>query len=103
MSELAKLFLMLGKKHSMAIIEVLLQYPTIRFNELQEITNLNLKTLSTRLKELEKMKLINRVYYRGIPPRVEYSLSEKGKNLELLFSQVSTLFQIKPVDNIISN
>ncbi len=37
--------------------------------------------LSQELKELEAKKLIHREEYHQIPPKVEYSLTEKGKSL----------------------
>ena len=39
------------------------------------------KTLSSNLKELEADQLIVRKEYPQIPPKVEYSLSERGKSL----------------------
>ena len=39
------------------------------------------KTLSTNLKELESNRLIVRTEYPQIPPKVEYSLTERGKSL----------------------
>ena len=45
------------------------------------------KTLSSVLKELEKDDLIIRKEYAQIPPKVEYSLSEKGKSfIPILYS-----------------
>lgn len=37
--------------------------------------------LSSQLDELEKEKIISRVEYPQVPPKVEYSLSEKGQSL----------------------
>ena len=46
------------------------------------------KTLSTNLKELEADKLIVRTEYPQIPPKVEYSLSERGKSLMKVLDQL---------------
>ena len=40
------------------------------------------KTLSLRLKELESQGIITRKVYPEVPPRVEYTLTDKGKQLE---------------------
>ncbi len=39
------------------------------------------KTLTTRLKELEKNGILNRQSFNEIPPRVEYRLTPKGQEL----------------------
>lgn len=38
-------------------------------------------TLSSRLKELEEMKILNKEHFAEIPPRVEYHLTSKGIQL----------------------
>ena len=43
--------------------------------------SISYKTLSTTLKELEADQLVNRKEYPQIPPKVEYSLTERGKSL----------------------
>jgi DNA-binding HxlR family transcriptional regulator len=53
-----------------------------RFKNLQEsLGNISPKTLSQRLKMLEETGLIHREAFAEIPPRVEYSLMEKGAAL----------------------
>ena len=53
-----------------------------RFGELLEaLGNISPKTLSQRLKLLEGARFVERNAYIEIPPRVEYSLTEKGKAL----------------------
>ena len=69
-------------KWSMYIMYLLTDGP-IRFNELQrkmpeEMTH---TTLSRQLKKLEEEGLIERIEYQQIPPKVEYSLTERGKSL----------------------
>jgi DNA-binding HxlR family transcriptional regulator len=39
------------------------------------------KTLASRLKELEKKEILKRIAFNEIPPRVEYSMTEKGLRL----------------------
>ena len=40
------------------------------------------KTLIDQLRELEKQKIIKRIVYPEVPPKVEYSLSEIGKTIQ---------------------
>lgn len=54
----------------------------VRFNELAKLFNhISTKTLTTRLRELEKEKILTRTSYNEIPPRVEYSMTIKGQSL----------------------
>lgn len=56
---------------------------TRRFGELRKSLNgVSPKTLTVRLKELEKKGIIERTAYATIPPTVEYSLTEKGRSLK---------------------
>lgn len=53
-----------------------------RFNELQRLTgNPSARILTAQLRELETDKIIKREVYEQIPPKVEYSLTGKGKSL----------------------
>ena len=53
----------------------------VRFNKLQKlIPNISHGVLSLQLKELEKSDMIHRKVYDENPPKVEYSLTETGKN-----------------------
>jgi len=63
------------------IIWTLLSGPR-RFGELyKEIQGIALKVLSRHLKELEADGIINRKVYAEVPPKVEYTLTEKGMSL----------------------
>ena len=69
-------------KYKMIILYCLMEYKTVRFNELQRyIKKISDKTLSQNLKELEKDQLIHREVYPQIPPKVEYSLTKRGQSL----------------------
>lgn len=73
---------MVGGKWRLVILYWLVEYDKIRFNELQrKIGTITFKTLSSQLKEMEKDGLIIRKEYPQIPPKVEYSLSDKGRSL----------------------
>lgn len=69
-------------KWKMLIIFFLGRNKVMRYNELKRsINGITHKTLSKQLKELEKEQLIIRQEYSQIPPKVEYSLSDKGVSL----------------------
>ena len=71
---------LLNGKWKLRIIWELNQQETIRFNELQRrLTGISSVMLSKSLEGLEQSKLVNRVQYNEIPPRVEYSLTPLGK------------------------
>ena len=54
----------------------------IRFTELSNLfKHISTKTLASRLRELEREGLLNRTAYNEIPPRVEFSITEKGQSL----------------------
>lgn len=73
---------MISGKWKMVILYWLVEAQPIRYNELQRlIGTISHKTLSVQLKELENDGLITREEYPQIPPKVEYSLSEKGLSL----------------------
>ena len=71
---------LLSGKYKMMILYCLMEFKTVRFNELQRyLKNISDKTLSQNLKELERDQLIHREVYPQIPPKVEYSLTEQGR------------------------
>lgn len=62
---------------------------TRRFGELRRsLDGISPKTLSLRLRELEVQGIVERVIYAEVPPRVEYSLTEKGKSLQAILDQM---------------
>lgn len=73
---------LINGKYKMTILYTLMEFGVVRFNEMQKyIGSISYKTLSANLKELEADKLIHREEYPQIPPKVEYSLTERGKSL----------------------
>lgn len=68
-----------GGKWKSRIICVLCFHKTLRYNQLKkELTTISDAVLAEMLKELINDGLIKRVQYNEIPPRVEYSLTDKG-------------------------
>lgn len=73
---------LINGKYKMVILYCLMEFDVVRYNELKRyIKSISHKTLSSSLKELEGDGLIIRKEYPQIPPKVEYSLSKKGKSL----------------------
>lgn len=73
---------LISGKYKMTILYTLMNFGTVRFNEMKKyIGTISFKTLSATLKELEADRLIHREEYPQIPPKVEYSLTERGKTL----------------------
>jgi DNA-binding HxlR family transcriptional regulator len=73
---------MLGGKWKLPILCILTKKEVVRFNELKrELDGITNMSLSNCLQELEQYKIINRVQYLEMPPRVEYSLTENSKKL----------------------
>lgn len=73
---------MIGGKWRLVILYWLVEYDSIRFNELhRKISTITYKTLSSELKAMANDGLIIRKEYPQIPPKVEYGLSAKGRSL----------------------
>ena len=72
----------IGDKWSMLVLFTLEKYGVLRFNGLNlYIPDISKKMLSTALKVLEADGLVARKVYAEVPPRVEYSLTERGLSL----------------------
>lgn len=70
----------IGGKWKMPILWRLSLKPVWRYGELRrDLGTISHKMLSQQLKELEGSGLIQRKLYPVVPPRVEYSLTEKGR------------------------
>ncbi len=73
---------LINGKYKMTILYTLMEFGIVRFNEMKKyIGEISYKTLSSNLKELEADQLVHRKEYPQIPPKVEYSLTERGRSL----------------------
>ena len=72
----------IGGQWKLMILYFLSINKVMRYGELNKsLAGITHKMLSMRLKELEEHGVIIRTQYNQIPPKVEYSLSEKGRSL----------------------
>lgn len=83
-------FRIVGKKFSVGILRNMLYFNQTRFNQfLDSIEGINPKTLSARLREMEKDGLIQRKVYVESPVRIEYHLTEKGRAMKPILEQMA--------------
>ena len=82
---------LISGKHKMVILYCLMEFETVRFNELKRyLKTISDKTLSTNLKELEKDRLIIRTEYPQIPPKVEgFGIEKVDDAIKLQLMRIS--------------
>jgi DNA-binding HxlR family transcriptional regulator len=81
-------FELLGKRWTGLIIRSLLNGAK-RFSDIQEIIpNLSARMLTERFKELEEQGILTRTVYPEMPVRIEYSLTEKGRELKKVMDEI---------------
>ncbi|HCC03543.1 MAG TPA: transcriptional regulator [Clostridiales bacterium] len=60
-----------------------------RYSELMKsVVGISDKVLAKNLRELEQDGIINRKVYAVVPPKVEYSLTEKGQELKQILKEM---------------
>lgn len=71
-----------GGKWNSRVICVLAEMGTLRYSQIRsEMTNITDAVLASTLKSLISNDIVERRSYDEIPPRVEYSLTEKGQSV----------------------
>ena len=87
--EVANIWEVLGKRWSLLILKNLSTKEVIRFNELKKVlSGISSTVLSERLLELEREGLVSKKIYPEIPPKVEYSLTRRAKELEVILKEL---------------
>ena len=72
-----------------AVIYALVMEGPLRFSELRRrIPRVSQRMLTQQLRDLERHGIVERVYHREIPPRVEYSATVLGRSLHPIFKSV---------------
>lgn len=83
-------FKIVGKKFTIHILRNMIMLNQTRFNQfLESIEGINPKTLSVRLREMERHGLITRKVLHEVPVRVDYSLTEKGQALQPIIERMA--------------
>jgi len=85
--QVGDLFRLLGKAHMLDILHVFTREAEgpLRFVDLQHKLGLSPNTLSERLRELVEAGLLTRTAYNEIPPRVDYAITAKARELNEVF------------------
>ena len=70
-------------KYKVRVLYTLMEFGVVRFGEMKRYIGdeVSIFMLNRTLKELEADNLIKRKEYEQLPPKVEYSLTERGKSL----------------------
>lgn len=81
--------LLSGKWRTHIIFE-LYKKPTCRFGELKKaVPRITNTMLTNTLRDLEALGIVHREQFNEIPPRVEYSLTDKGRDLLPVFTELA--------------
>jgi DNA-binding HxlR family transcriptional regulator len=79
----------LGKKWALLILKNLHTKEAVRFNELKRLMpGISSTVLANRLLEMEREGLISRKFYPEIPPKVEYRLTTRARELGVILKEL---------------
>ncbi len=91
MPDIAKL---IGGKWKLIILQILVFQGTQRFNQLRRrIDGITQTMLTNQLRALEEDGLVNRKIYAEVPPRVEYTATERAQGLSKMFLEMHDWWQ----------
>jgi DNA-binding HxlR family transcriptional regulator len=79
----------LGRRWALLILKNLHTKEAIRFNELKRtLTGISSTVLAARLLEMEREGLISKKIYPEIPPKVEYRLTARARELGVILKDL---------------
>lgn len=94
MPDIAKL---IGGKWKLIVLQILVFKGTKRFSELRRMIDGVTQTMLTKqLRALEADGLVSRKIYPEVPPRVEYSATQRARDLEPMFMAMHEWWMAKP-------
>ncbi len=80
----------LGRRWTLHILKNLSTRNVIRFNELKRaLAGISSTVLAERLLELEREGLVTKKIYAEVPPRVEYSMTIRARELEVIIKELA--------------
>ncbi|MDQ6668805.1 MAG: helix-turn-helix transcriptional regulator [Thermoproteota archaeon] len=87
--EVVSIWEVLGRRWSLLILKNLCTKEVIRFNEFKKLlSGISSTVLADRLLELEREGLVSKKIYPQIPPKVEYSLTIRAKELGIILREL---------------
>jgi DNA-binding HxlR family transcriptional regulator len=73
----------IGERWTILIVRELIRFGPRKFQDFEQgLAGISPNTLSARLKRLEDAEIVERRFYEQHPPRAEYLLTERGKELQ---------------------
>ncbi|PWU81812.1 MAG: transcriptional regulator [Candidatus Nitrosopolaris wilkensis] len=88
-AEVVSIWEVLGRRWSLLILKNLCTKEVIRFNEFKKLlSGISSTVLADRLLELEREGLVSKKIYPQIPPKVEYSLTIRAKELGVILREL---------------
>ena len=89
--EVANVWEVLGRRWSLLILKNFCTNEVIRFNEFKKLLlGISSAVLADRLLELEREGLVSKKIYPEIPPKVEYRLTPRAKELRVILKELGT-------------
>ena len=82
---------LVGGRWKPSILWALTKNEKVRYSHFKKvIPEMSDRILALQLRELEADKLIRRVVYAEIPPRVEYELTDLGRSMQSMLEQMTS-------------
>jgi len=89
--EVVGIWEVLGRRWSLLILKNFCTKEVIRFNEFKKLLpGISSTVLAARLLELEREGLVSKKIYPEIPPKVEYRLTPRAKELRVILKELGT-------------
>src|SRR5215467_238366 len=89
--EVVNIWEVLGRRWSLLILKNLCSKEVIRFNEFKKLLpGISSTVLAERLLELEREGLVSKKIYPEVPPKVEYRLTVRAKELGVILKELGT-------------